>query len=83
MPLHSLSLFAPAVIFIGRLVGLAIFHRRFLDAHFATSIYKCLLDQPVTLEDMALVDIEFFRSLSWMAQAPSSPPSFLSTLDES
>ncbi|KAK4704406.1 hypothetical protein P7C70_g1799, partial [Phenoliferia sp. Uapishka_3] len=32
--------------FIGRAVGLAIFHRRFLDAHFAPSIYKLALGKP-------------------------------------
>ncbi|GAA5833840.1 hypothetical protein JCM11251_005983 [Rhodosporidiobolus azoricus] len=54
--------------FVGRLIGLAIFHRRFLDAHFATSIYKCFLDRPVGLEDMAVVDAEMFRSLTWIAE---------------
>ena len=28
--------------FIGRVVGLAIFHRRFLDAYFITSFYKMM-----------------------------------------
>ncbi|GAA5932597.1 uncharacterized protein JCM15063_002150 [Sporobolomyces koalae] len=53
--------------FVGRAVGLAIFHRRFLDAHFATSIYKAVLDKRVGLEDMALVDRQLWQSLSWMA----------------
>ncbi|GAA6059540.1 hypothetical protein JCM10212_006038 [Sporobolomyces blumeae] len=53
--------------FVGRCIGLAIFHRRFLDAHFATSIYKACLDKKVGLEDMALVDRQLWQSLSWMA----------------
>ncbi|GAA6013097.1 hypothetical protein JCM11491_005181 [Sporobolomyces phaffii] len=53
--------------FVGRAVGLAIFHRRFLDAHFATSIYKACLDKRVGLEDMSLVDRQLWQSLSWMA----------------
>jgi E3 ubiquitin-protein ligase NEDD4 len=28
--------------FIGRVVGLAIFHRRFLDAYFITAFYKMM-----------------------------------------
>ncbi|GAA5939817.1 hypothetical protein JCM10213_007801 [Rhodosporidiobolus nylandii] len=54
--------------FVGRLIGLAVFHRRFLDLHFATAIYKTLLDRPVGLEDMAVVDAEMYRSLSWIAE---------------
>ncbi|GAA5993448.1 hypothetical protein JCM11641_003937 [Rhodosporidiobolus odoratus] len=54
--------------FVGRCVGLAIYHRRFLDAHFATSIYKYFLERAVGLEDMAVVDVEMFRSLSWIAE---------------
>lgn len=46
---------------------MAIFHRRFVDVHFATSIYKACLDRPIGLEDMALVDVEMFRALTWMA----------------
>ncbi|KAG0654700.1 hypothetical protein C6P46_001535 [Rhodotorula mucilaginosa] len=54
--------------FVGRALGMAIFHRRFVDAHFATSIYKACLDRPIGLEDMALVDAEMFRALTWMAE---------------
>ncbi|GAA5983399.1 hypothetical protein JCM5350_007636 [Sporobolomyces pararoseus] len=54
--------------FVGRAVGLAIFHRRFLDVHFATSIYKACLDKRVGLEDMSLVDRQLWQSLSWMAE---------------
>ncbi|GAA5875464.1 hypothetical protein JCM1840_005978 [Sporobolomyces johnsonii] len=53
--------------FVGRCVGLAIFHRRFLDAHFATSIYKSCLEKKVGLDDIALVDRQLWQSLSWMA----------------
>lgn len=46
---------------------MAIFHRRFLDAHFATSIYKACLDRPIGLEDMATIDAQLWQSLTWMA----------------
>ncbi|BGP22577.1 hypothetical protein JCM10295v2_001462 [Rhodotorula toruloides] len=54
--------------FVGRAVGMAIFHRRFLDAHFATSIYKACLDRPIGLEDMATIDAQLWQSLTWMAE---------------
>jgi len=51
--------------FIGRVVGLAIFHRRFLDAFFIGAFYKMILRKKVTLQDMEGVDAEFHRTLSW------------------
>lgn len=53
--------------FIGRAVGLAIFHRRFIDAHFAPSIYKLVLGKEVGVEDIAFLDAEMHQSLKWMA----------------
>ncbi|KAJ1677172.1 hypothetical protein EV182_006726, partial [Spiromyces aspiralis] len=52
--------------FIGRTMGLAIFHRRFLDAFFTTSFYKMILKKPITLEDMQGVDMEMYNSLKWV-----------------
>ncbi|RYO76880.1 hypothetical protein DL766_002083 [Monosporascus sp. MC13-8B] len=52
--------------FIGRVVGLAIFHRRFLDAFFIGALYKMILGKGVTLSDMEGVDADFHRSLQWM-----------------
>ncbi|EFQ35019.1 HECT-domain-containing protein [Colletotrichum graminicola] len=52
--------------FIGRVVGLAIFHRRFLDAFFIGALYKMILGKPVALADMEGVDADFHRSLQWM-----------------
>lgn len=52
--------------FIGRVVGLAIFHRRFLDAFFIGALYKMILGKPVSLADMEGVDADFHRSLQWM-----------------
>lgn len=51
--------------FIGRVVGLAIFHRRFLDAFFIGAFYKMILKKKVALQDMEGVDAEFHRTLSW------------------
>lgn len=52
--------------FIGRIVGLAIFHRRFLDAYFVSGFYKMMLGKAVALADLESVDAEIHRSLGWM-----------------
>ncbi|KAJ1979372.1 hypothetical protein H4R34_002850 [Dimargaris verticillata] len=52
--------------FIGRCLGLAVFHRRFLDAFFVTSFYKLILRKRITLADMESVDVDIHRSLTWM-----------------
>lgn len=52
--------------FIGRCLGLAIFHRRFLDAYFVPSFYKMILGKHMTLSDLEAVDADLHRSLVWM-----------------
>ncbi|GJJ12023.1 hypothetical protein Clacol_006263 [Clathrus columnatus] len=54
--------------FIGRNLGLAIFHRRFLDAYFIASFYKMILKKKITLNDLESVDVELYRGLSWMIE---------------
>lgn len=51
--------------FIGRVVGLAIFHRRFLDSFFIGAFYKMMLRKKVTVQDMEGVDEEYHRNLTW------------------
>lgn len=52
--------------FIGRVVGLGVFHRRFLDAFFVGAMYKMMLHKKIVLEDLESVDAEMYRSLCWM-----------------
>ncbi|KAI0235945.1 E3 ubiquitin-protein ligase pub1 [Massospora cicadina] len=52
--------------FIGRVLGLAVFHRRFLDAFFVVSIYKMILKKKTALADMESIDVEYWRSLEWI-----------------
>jgi len=52
--------------FIGRIVGLAIFHRRFLDAYFISSFYKMVVHKKIALNDLESVDAELHRSMKWM-----------------
>ncbi|KAF8895481.1 hypothetical protein BD779DRAFT_1499760 [Infundibulicybe gibba] len=54
--------------FIGRCLGLAIFHRRFLDAYFVPSFYKMILGKPMSLVDLESVEAVLHRSLVWMLE---------------
>lgn len=51
--------------FIGRVVGLAIFHRRFLDSFFIGAFYKMMLRKKVAIQDMEGVDEDYHRNLTW------------------
>ncbi|KAJ2577019.1 hypothetical protein GGH19_001662, partial [Coemansia sp. RSA 1807] len=68
--------------FIGRTMGLAIFHRRFLDAFFTSSFYKMILKKPITLEDMQSVDADIYRSLKWTLENDISEMGFTFTVDD-
>ena len=52
--------------FIGRCLGLGIFHRRFLDAYFIVAFYKMILKKKVVIADLESVDAELYRGLTWM-----------------
>ena len=52
--------------FVGRVMGLAIFHQRFLDAFFIPPLYKMMVNKKVTVHDMESVDADYHRSLVWM-----------------
>ncbi|KAK4686746.1 hypothetical protein P7C73_g3391, partial [Tremellales sp. Uapishka_1] len=54
--------------FIGRCLGLGIFHRRFLDAYFIVSFYKMILKKKITLQDLESVDSGLHRGLTWMLE---------------
>ncbi|OMJ18486.1 E3 ubiquitin-protein ligase pub1 [Smittium culicis] len=69
--------------FIGRIVGLAIFHRRFLDSFFTTSFYKMILGKPITLDDMQSVDNEIYNSLKWALDNDVTGMDFTFSVEES
>lgn len=52
--------------FIGRCLGLGIFHQRLLDARFVVSFYKMILRKKVTLSDLEPVDAELHCNLTLM-----------------
>ena len=58
--------------FIGRVLGLAVFHHRFLDAYFVPGFYKMVLNKKVNLKDLEAVDYELYKGLTWMLCVHSS-----------
>lgn len=52
--------------FVGRVIGLALFHGHYIDGGFTLPFYKMLLNKPITLDDIEIVDSELHRSLCWM-----------------
>ncbi|KNC87738.1 hypothetical protein SARC_00172 [Sphaeroforma arctica JP610] len=52
--------------FIGRVIGLAIFHGRFIDIGFTLPLYKQMLNKPLTMNDLEQSDPEFHKNLQWM-----------------
>jgi len=54
--------------FVGRILGIAVFHGHCLDAGFTLPFYKQLLNKPITLSDIEGVDPELHRSWTWMLE---------------
>ena len=52
--------------FIGRVMGLAVLHQRFLDAFFVSAFYKMIIKKPIVLKDLESCDDELYRSLQWI-----------------
>ncbi|XP_015792584.1 E3 ubiquitin-protein ligase SMURF2-like [Tetranychus urticae] len=54
--------------FVGRIIGMAIFHGHYIDGGFTLPFYKMLLNKSINLEDIQVVDPELYRSLCWMLE---------------
>jgi len=52
--------------FIGRIIGLAIFHKQYLSIKFSLLIYKKLLNKPIGLSDMEFIDPEVYKNMKWL-----------------
>jgi len=52
--------------FIGRIIGLAIYHKQYLSVNFTLLFYKKLLNKPLDLSDMEFVDPEVYKHLNWL-----------------
>ncbi|XP_077868979.1 E3 ubiquitin-protein ligase SMURF2 [Saccoglossus kowalevskii] len=54
--------------FVGRIIGMAVFHGHYIDGGFTMPFYKQLLGKPVSLDDIEDVDPEHYQSLIWMLE---------------
>ncbi|EDV27636.1 uncharacterized protein TRIADDRAFT_21320 [Trichoplax adhaerens] len=52
--------------FVGRVMGMGVFHGHHIDGTFPTPFYKQLLNKACTIEDLESVDPGFYRSLCWL-----------------
>ena len=48
------------------MLGLAVFHYRFLDASFVPGLCKMVLNKKVNLKDFEAVDYELYKGMVWM-----------------
>ena len=49
--------------FVGRVIGLAIYHSQLMGVHFTRSVYKHMLGLPISLSDLESVDPQLASSL--------------------
>eukprot|EP00095_Tigriopus_kingsejongensis_P011506 maker-scaffold56_size446035-snap-gene-3.36 protein:Tk11506 transcript:maker-scaffold56_size446035-snap-gene-3.36-mRNA-1 annotation:"e3 ubiquitin-protein ligase smurf1 isoform x1" len=54
--------------FVGRIIGMAVFHGHHIDGGFTTPFYKMLLNKPINLDDIEEVDPNLHTSLHWMLE---------------
>lgn len=52
--------------FIGRVIGLAIYHGHYIDGGFAMHVYKKMTGTQANIDDMEKIDPAFHQSLTWM-----------------
>lgn len=52
--------------FVGRIIGMAVFHGHHIDGGFTMPFYKMLLNKSITLDDIEEVDPSLHSSLRWM-----------------
>ena len=56
--------------FVGRVIGLALFHGHYIGGCFALPFYRLLLNKPIALDDIKDVDPLLYRSLKWILDNP-------------
>jgi len=52
--------------FIGRIIGLAIFHKQYLSLTFNLPFYKKLLNKTIEFSDMEFIDPEIYKNIQWL-----------------
>ncbi|PAV77310.1 hypothetical protein WR25_21113 [Diploscapter pachys] len=69
--------------FIGKIIGMAIYHGKLLDAFFIRPFYKMMLDKKITLMDMESVDNEYYNSLIFVKDNDPESLELTFSVDES
>ncbi|XP_029077603.1 E3 ubiquitin-protein ligase SMURF1 isoform X4 [Monodon monoceros] len=59
--------------FVGRIMGLAVFHGHYINGGFTVPFYKQLLGKPIQLPDLESVDPELHKSLVWILENDITP----------
>ena len=54
--------------FIGKMIGKALYEGRALDCHFSRAVYKRILGKTVSIKDMETLDLDYYKSLLWMLE---------------
>lgn len=54
--------------FIGRVIGVAIYHNHYIDGGFAMHLYKKIVGTQANIDDMQKIDPTFHQSLTWMKE---------------
>ena len=52
--------------FIGRIMGMAIFHNQYLSVNFTLLFYKKLLNKPLEFLDMKIIDPDIYKNIKWL-----------------
>ena len=53
--------------FIGRIMGLAIFHKQYLSLNFTLLFYKRLLNKPLEFSDLEfIIDTVVYKNIKWL-----------------
>jgi len=52
--------------FIGRIIGLAIYHQQYLSINFSLLFFKKLLNIPLEFSDMEFIYPEVYKSIKWL-----------------
>ncbi|CAH8660505.1 unnamed protein product [Dicrocoelium dendriticum] len=68
--------------FIGRVVGMAVYHGKLIDGFFIRPFYKMMLEKTITLKDMESVDSEYYRSLKYILEEDPSELDLTFSVDE-
>ncbi|XP_065896635.1 E3 ubiquitin-protein ligase HECW1-like isoform X3 [Dysidea avara] len=68
--------------FAGRFVGMAVVQGYLVDVFFARHVYKALLGKPYSIEDLQVIDLEFFNSLKYVLDNDPEPLALTFAIEE-